>query len=237
MGSNRRLFLTAAFLAVAAAAPAEDLTIVSKVTLRSSENTSKHWITSEWSRSSTRDSTAIVHLADGRVTVIDDRRKEYWELAADDMEDYWYDLTRRLRTSGAGDIWDLRAKPKLEKLTGQQKIAGYDCEHWSLDIGDGALELDFWVAPSLQPPAGYYDGRRILAVTTGPMGVLFEKAFEELKKVKGYPLSMTTIVRTPMSRTEATEEATEVRKGAIPASTFQVPEGYKKVKPPTEEKR
>jgi hypothetical protein len=234
MRSSSGIFAAAAFVAAAAAATAEDLTISSRVTYRNSETTSTHWITSEWSRSSTRDSTSIVHFTDGRVTFLDDRRQEYWELTADDMEDYWDDMARRLRTSGAGDVWDLRAKPNLEKLSGRQKIAGYDCEHWSLDIADDALELDFWVAPSLQPPAGYYDGRRILAITTGPMAVLFEKAFEELKKVKGYPLSMTTIVRTPMSRTEVTEEATEVRKGTIPASNFQVPSGYKKVKPPSE---
>ena len=95
-----------------------------------------------------------------------------------------------------------------------------------------ALELDFWAAPGLVPPARYYDGRRLASVAMGPMGSLFQKMYEELKKVKGYPLSTAVIIRTPFSRTESLEEATEVRKGPIPASTFDIPAGYKKVKAP-----
>jgi hypothetical protein len=45
-------------------------------------------------------------------------------------------------------------------------------------------------------------------------------------------LSTAIIVRTPMSRTQTVEEATEVKKGPIPESTFAVPAGYKKVKSP-----
>ena len=229
----RRWGVLAGLLAGAAVARCEELTIVSKVSFGKSESTSTHYLTPEWSRSSSRDATSIVHFADGRLTFLDDRRKEYWEVTGEEMEDYWDRTARKLRTSGAGDIWDLRAEPKLEKLSGKQKFAGYDCEHWSLQVGD-ALEVDFWAAPGLQPPPRYYDGRRLQTVTMGPMGVLFQKVYEELKKVKGYPLSTATIVRTPMSRTEMDEEATEVRKGPIPASTFQVPAGYKKVKSPLE---
>ena len=212
---------------------AQDLTIVSKVSFGNSESTSTHFITSEWARSSSRDSTSIVHFPEGKVTFLDDRRKEYWEVTSEQMEDYWDRTARKLRTSGAGDVWDLRADPKLEKLPGRQKVAGYDCEHWSLQIGD-ALEMDFWAAPALKPPARYYDARRLQSVMMGPMGVLFQKMYEELKNVKGYPLSTATIVRTPFSRTQITEDATEVRKGVIPASTFEVPSGYRKVKSPLE---
>jgi hypothetical protein len=212
---------------------AEDLTIVSKTTFGNSETTTTQYISSEYSRSSSRDSDSIVHFPDGKVMFVDNRKKEYWEVTVEEMEDYWDRMARKLRTSGAGDMWDLRAEPKLEKLAGKQKFAGYDCEHWSLQIGD-ALEVDFWAAPSLHPPARYYDGRRMQSVTMGPMGQLFQKMYDELKKVKGYPLSTATIVRTPFSRTQTTEEATEVRKGPIPASTFQVPSGYKRTKSPFE---
>jgi hypothetical protein len=223
-------------LAALAAAPplaGEDLTIVSKATFGNKETTSTQYITSEYSRSSSRDGDSIVHFPDGKVTFVDHRKKEYWEMTAEEMEDYWDRTARKLRTSGAGDMWDLRAEPKLEKLSGKQKVAGYDCERWSLQIGD-PLEVEFWAAPSLHPPARYYDGRRLQSIAMGPMGPIFQKMYDELKKVKGYPLSTTTIIRTPFSRTESTEKATEVRKGAIPASMFQVPAGYKRVKPPFE---
>jgi hypothetical protein len=64
------------------------------------------------------------------------------------------------------------------------------------------------------------------------MGQLFEKLYDELKKIKGFPLSTAVILRTPMSRTQTLDEAVEVKKGPIPASTFQVPAGYKKKKSP-----
>jgi hypothetical protein len=64
------------------------------------------------------------------------------------------------------------------------------------------------------------------------MGALFQRMYEELKEVKGYPLSTAVIIRTPFSRMESDEDATEVRKGPIPASTFELPKGYKKVKAP-----
>ncbi len=226
-----------AFVAILAAWPlaAEDLTIVSKTTFGNRESTSTQYISSEYSRSSSGDADSIVHFTDGKVTFVDNRKKQYWEVTVEEMEDYWDRTARKLRTSGAGDVWDLRAEPKLEKLSGRQKFAGYDCEHWSLQIGD-ALEVDFWAAPSLHPPARYYDGRRLQSVTMGPMGQLFQKMYDELKKVKGYPLSTATIIRTPFSRTQTTEEATEVRKGPIPASTFDVPSGYKKVSSPFEKR-
>jgi len=218
-----------------AALSAEDLTIVSKVTFANREGTATHYITSERSRTSSADSDSIVSFADGKVTLVDHRRKEYWEATVEEMEEYWDRMARKLRTSGAGDMFDLRGKPRLEKLKGQKKIAGYDCEHYSLQIGD-ALEVEFWSAPSLVPPARYYDARKLSAVAMGPMGALFQRMYEELKEVKGYPLSTAVIIRTPFSRMESDEDATEVRKGPIPASTFELPKGYKKVKPPSAER-
>jgi hypothetical protein len=216
-------------------AAAEDLTIVTKTTFANREGTSTHSITSERSKSTNGDQDSIVTFADGRVTFVDHKEKQYWEATADEMEEYWERAARKLRTSRGGDFWDLRAEPRLEKLKGSKKIAGYDCEHWSLEMGD-ALEVDFWAAPGLQPPARYWDGRRLTAVAMGPMGALFQKMYEEMKKVKGYPLSTAVIIRTPVSRSESDEDATEVRKGPIPASTFEVPKGYKKVKAPLEVK-
>lgn len=230
--SRAPLLLGAAWL-LSSRLPAQDLTIVSKVSFGDRESETTQFITSDRSRSSSRDNDSIVSFADGKITLVDHRKKEYWEATLEQMEDYWDRTARKLRTSGAGDMFDLRAEPKLEKLPGKQKFAGYDCEHWSLSVGD-ALEVDFWAAPGLHAPERYYDGRRLASVSMGPMGALFQKMYEELKKVKGYPLSTAVILRTPFTRTQTLEEATEVRKGPIPASTFDVPSGYKKVKGPFE---
>jgi hypothetical protein len=223
--------LAGVFLLGSSVLAAEDLTIVSKVTFGNRDWTATHYITSDHSRTSSADSDSIVSFADGKVTFLDHREKQYWETTVEDMEEYWDRMGRKLRTSGAGDMFDLRAKPRLEKLKGSKKIAGYECEHWSLEIGD-ALEVDFYAAPGLTPPARYYDGRRLSAIAMGPMGALLQKMYEEMKNVKGYPLSTAVIIRTPFSRMESDEEAQEVKKGPIPASTFEIPARYKKVRAP-----
>jgi hypothetical protein len=228
-----RIAAACAAILIPACSIAEDLTIVSKTTFGNREGTVTHYLTAERSRTSSEDMDSIVSFADGKLTALDHKRKEYWETTVEEMEEYWERMARKMRTSGAGDMFDLRGEAKLEKLKGSRRIAGYDCEHWSLQLGD-ALELDFWAAPSLIPPAKYYDARRLNAASMGPMGGLFQKMYEELKKVKGYPLSTAVIIRTPMFRTESDEEVTEVRKGPIPASTFAMPSGYKKVKTPFE---
>ncbi len=228
-----RLAVACAAALLAAPSMAQNLTIVSKTTFGNREGTSTQYLTPERSKTSSGDVDAIVTFADGKLTMVDHKRKEYWETTIEEMEEYWERAARKMRTSGAGDMFDLRGKPRLEKLSGHQKFAGYECEHWSLEVGD-ALEVDFWAAPSLTPPAKYYDARRLAVVSMGPMGALFERMYEELKNVKGFPLSTAVIIRTPFSRTQSLDEATEVRKGPIPSSTFELPAGYKKTKPPLE---
>ncbi|HXM79177.1 MAG TPA: hypothetical protein VOA00_08100 [Thermoanaerobaculia bacterium] len=111
------------------------------------------------------------------------------------------------------------------------------CAAWLLAArlpGQDLTVVSKTTAPGLSAPARYYDGRRLAAVALGPMGALFQRMYEELKKVTGFPLSTAVIFRTPVFRTETLEEATEVRKGSIPPSTFEVPAGYKKVRSPLE---
>ena len=62
----------------------------------------------------------------------------------------------------------------------------------------------------------------------GPMGKRFEKVFDAMRKVKGFPIAMSSTVNMMGMNMQFASEATEVRKGAIPASAFQLPAGYKK---------
>jgi hypothetical protein len=231
---DRSLALCAALSAtlfLAASAAAADLTVVSKVTFGGSTTTSTQYMTSEWSRSTDGQNDTIAHYPTGKMTMVDHKKKQYYETSVEEMSAYLDRATRDLKGSPMEQMFGLAEEAEVEKLPGKQKIAGYDCERYSVSFGN-ALELDLWVAPSLQPPPRYFEGRKLSYAAMGPMGKLFEKAFDEMKKIKGFPLSTAFIVRTPMSRTETVSEATEVRKGAIPASTFELPAGYKKAKSP-----
>jgi hypothetical protein len=83
-------------------------------------------------------------------------------------------------------------------------------------------------APALQPPPQYYEGRKLSYAAMGPMGKRFAAMFDEMKKIKGFPLASDMDADLGMAKMQVTSEATEVRKGAIPGSTFEIPTGYKK---------
>src|ERR1700737_3407000 len=69
--------LCAAWL-LAARLPGQDLTVVSKTTFGNAESTSTQFITSQRSRSSSRDNDSIVSFADGKVTFVAPRRRGEW---------------------------------------------------------------------------------------------------------------------------------------------------------------
>lgn len=223
--------LVCALLFVAGPLCAEDLTILSTVTVGDSVTDSTQYLTSEYARSHSGQSDSIVHFPTGKMTMIDHKKKEYWESSLDEMTAYWKKLTREMKGTPMEAMFGFGEEVEVEKLPGKKKIAGYDCQRYSLSMGD-VLEVDLWASTSLAPPARYFDGRKLSAAAMGPMGQLFEKLYDELKKIQGFPLSTAVILRTPMSRTQTLDEAVEVKKGSIPASTFQVPAGYKKKKSP-----
>lgn len=212
---------------LSAAAQSEDLTVVSRVTFGKSETASTHYIGSQRSRTTGDQADTIIDYPTGKLTVVDHKKKEYFETSVEEMSAYMDRMARKLKGSPAERMFAFDEEAKVEKLPGRKSFAGYDCEHYSVSFGD-ALELDLWTAPSLKAPPRYYDGRKAAFAAAGPLGKLFERAFEEMKKVKGFPLSTAFIIRTPMSRTETLSEATEVRKGPIPDSVFELPAGYKK---------
>jgi hypothetical protein len=225
------LRLAGAALLIAAQLCAEDLTVISKVTVGNSESTSTQSITSTDSCVSSGHTDSIVNFPTGKMTMVDRKNQEYWETTPEEMAAYWDKMSREMRGSPMEDLFGLRDEPKLEKLPGKGKFAGYECDRYSLSMGD-VLEVEYCAAPGLQTPERYFDGRKLASAAMGPMGQVFQKMYEELKKVKGFPVSTAIIVRTPMSRTQTLEEVTEVKKGPVPASTFAVPSGYKKKKSP-----
>ncbi len=87
-----------------------------------------------------------------------------------------------------------------------------------------------------QPPA-YYDASKLAYAAMGPMGARFDKLYEEMKKIAGLPLASKLDSKFMGFKIRTSSEATEVRKGPIPAGTFDPPPGYKKTKSPYEKNK
>jgi uncharacterized protein DUF4412 len=228
MKSHRFFVIALAFLAVAPLLAAEDLTVVSKVTVGDKASTSTQYMTSTKSRTNDGQNDSIIDFPTGKLTFIDHKAKTYSETTLEEMAAYMDRLYR-----------DVKGNPMLEKMFGgsdevtvergkeSRKIAGYDCDEYTLSMGR-SFEIEVCAAKGLQPPPQYYEGRKLSYASMGPMGQRFSKMFDEMKKIKGYPIAMDMDADMGMAKIQTSSEAIEVKKGAIPASTFDLPAGYAK---------
>jgi hypothetical protein len=113
-----------------------------------------------------------------------------------------------------------------------RKVAGYDCTNYTFTLGE-SMRYENCMTQALQLPAAYYDALKSPYAMMGPMGKRFEKVFDAMSQVKGFPIAMSSTVNLMGMNMQITSEATEVRKGAIPPSAFAIPAGYKKKETPS----
>ena len=225
-------------LALAASLPvaAEDLTIVAKVTAnKGAPSISTTYLTTDRVRTSSPDQDAIVELKTGRFVFIDNKKKEYWETTAAEMEAVakkfevqMQQMAEQMKNMPAALRDKMGGGPPVavtvEKGTGTKVVAGHTCQPYTVSMGD-SMKIEMWVASDVEYPAQSLDSRKALFV--GPMQK-FAKVFEEMKKIKGYPLFEVTTMKIMGQTTESTHEVTAITKGAIAASAFEIPAGYKK---------
>ena len=228
-------------LAAATTFAAEDLTIVSSVSGTGGSSTSTQYVTSDKIRTSDGQTDSIIDLANGKITMIDHKKKQYSEMTAEEVNAAFEKLNAQMKqmeeqmknapaflkkTMGAG-----AAEVKVSKGGAPRKIAGYDCDHYVATMGE-SNKMEFWVTKAIKPPTQYYDAFKIQVSAMGPAGQNLGKAYEEMKKIDGYPLASSTTFKMMGMTLNTGNEATEVKKGPVPASAFEIPSGYKKGKSP-----
>ena len=218
----------AAVLVLALPLSAEDLTVVSKVTMQGKTSTGTQYMTSSKAKTSDGENDTIIDFPTGQMTFIEHKSRSYWETSLDEMASYMDRLYRDVKSNPMmASMFGGAESVTVEKGKGSRKVAGYACDDYTLKMGE-SMEFDICAAPSLQPPPQYYEGRKLSYAAMGPMGKRFAAMFDEMKKIKGFPLVSEMDADMGMVRIQVESEATEVRKGAIPASAFEVPAGYKK---------
>jgi hypothetical protein len=227
------LFVAALSAARLPCAGGEDLTIVSTVTTpRGTTRTQTQYLSSSRLRMSGDERDTVVDLGSGQITILDNRHKEYSETTLDELRAF----LDQIDSAMAGrPIFDraigATASVSVEKGTGGRKVAGYDTEPYVLTMGD-SMRMEVWTTTALEPPARYFDARKVLYASMGPMARRFDRLFDEMKKIKGFPLATALDYRMRVTRRQVSTEATDVRKGPIPDSVFAAPAGYKKIESP-----
>jgi len=231
----RQLCRTAAVLFCAAALPAlagaEDLTIVSKVTVnQGAPATSTQYLGAQKVRTTDGENDTIVDVAAGRYTVINHKKKEYYEFTRDEMMAAMQKYEAQM-SGPMGAMMEKMMGGKVGEVSvvkgAARKVAGYDCTAYTVTLGDN-MKYELCAAEALSIPPAYYDALKGPYSMMGPMGRRFVKVFEEMKKIKGVPIAMNGNVNVMSIKMNMASEATDVKRGAIPESAFVVPAGYKK---------
>ena len=236
----RTTVLTLSLAAAAAMAGAQDLTIVSTVSAgKGAPVTATQYISGSGRvRTSNPETDTIFDAGTGRVAVLNHKKKEYFEFTREEMAQAMQGFEQQMQQAGplmekmmGGAVGEVTVK----KTGASRKVAGYDCDEYVVSMGE-SLRYDICAAPSLQPPVTYYDALKSPFAVLGPVARRFEKTFEEMKKIKGFPIAMSSSVKVMMVNSQMKTEATEVKKGPIPESAFAIPAGYKKKDSPFKKK-
>ena len=252
------LALVAIGLTAALPAAAEDLTIVSRVTQDGgAPTTTTSYVSSDHVRiAQPQGQEMIVELKTGQMTVIDGRNKSYFVITRQDLDqmrakmqdqmnspemkraqEQMKNLPPEMRKKMEDMMGGMAAAIDVRKTGTTRKIAGYNCENWSISVGQMS-KTEQCLTSELPLPAQAWDAYRDFAqsmqsmMAAGPMAKGLAQMREKFKDMKGYPLAATH-TSSVLGRTSRTSsEVTEIKKGAIPASAWQIPAGYKKVDNP-----
>jgi hypothetical protein len=260
--TNTRLLLAACvagFVAVSVpAALAEDLTLVFKSTSKDGSSTATSYYSSEKMRSGDAERDMIVEYGPGKITSIDHKKKEYSEITLAEMEAAMQKATAKMEETSKQMEQQMAQMPpamreKMESMMGgltgavtvtkgaTRQVAGYSCQDYTIAMGQ-SMTTKVCATTALAFPAPNVDYRKFLslgssagAMAQNPMFKGISKVAEEMKKIEGISIAESTSLKIMGRNMDTSKEATEIKKGPIPAEAFDVAaiaKGYKKVPHP-----
>ncbi|MGZ7031714.1 MAG: DUF4412 domain-containing protein [Thermoanaerobaculia bacterium] len=249
-----------AALALSAALPllADDLTITQKVTKDGgAPTTTTSYISSDHVRMSAGDGNeTIIDAKSGDMTIIQTAKKEYYVITRADMDAMAAKIKEQMnspemkKAQEQMDNLPPDQKAKMEAMMGgmfavevrktgtTRKIAGYNCENWTVSIGQFSKseecitnDLKFPVS-AWEAYKSYADTMKTMMAAMGPMAKSAQKMADQFKQMKGFPIANTTTTDVMGHKSVNTSEVTAVKYGPIPASAWEIPAGYTKVDNP-----
>ncbi len=246
-------------LALAVPALADDLTILSKVT-RGDEppTTATSYVSSDHVRVVQADGREFMaDLKSGDMTLMDGKKKQYSVITRQDMEqlkarmqqqmnspemqkaqEQMKNLPPEVQKKMQAAVGGMVSAITVQKTGTTRKVAGYTCENWAVSMGQFS-RTEQCMSTELPLPALAWDSYRDFTSSMmgmmgamGPMGKGLAEMREKMKDMKGFPMAVTTTTSMMGRQSTTTTEVTEVKRGPIPASAWQVPAGYAKVDSP-----
>ena len=248
MRNTRLLAAAAVASALAVPALAEDLTIVYKTTGPAGPGTATSYYTTEKVRMGGADNEMIMDYGAGKFYNVDHKKKEYSEITFEEMQ-----AAVKAATAKMDEMQKSMAnmppavREKMQSMMGggaaavtvtkgaTRQVAGYTCQDYTVAAGE-AMAMKLCATTALQYPTDYRKYQAVagpaMAMASNPM---FSKIMDEMKKIEGVTISEATAMKMMGRSMDTSREAVEIKKGSIPAATFDVAAiapGYKKVANP-----
>src|SRR5262249_42195271 len=256
--SMRTATISLAILAAAsvAAASSDGLTITSKVVKDGAASTATSYIAEDHARWSSSDGVVIIDPKANQMIIINDAKKTY-----SDSTNQYIDAAAAKMKEQMNSPEVQRAQEAMKNLPPEQrqrmeaamggmfavdvhkngtsrKIAGYNCEDWTVKIGQMSTTEECMTTEVKFPMQAYdmfrsmSDSMKSLMAAMGPMAKGMADMQEQMKKIKGFPLASKTTTSILGRSSTSSTEVTEIKRGAIPDSAWEIPSGYTKTESP-----
>jgi len=234
----------AAVLLVATAAAAADLTIRQKTTTTGSRGTSARedmvYVTASAMVVDGEQDRTIVDVASRTITLADKTEKTWFTVTTDqlraqadavqaELKRHLSDMPPEARAMAEKMMGGAAAEATVTPTGKHETNAGYDAAEYR--VRAGALTGSVWASTQLPTPDGLAQWKEMSLGTSGPQGPGRGMA-EAFAKIQGFPLR-TTMTGGGPGAIASTTEVLEVREASPPAAVLSVPEGFRKVDPPT----
>jgi hypothetical protein len=240
------------------AALAEDLTLVFKTTSKDGSSTATSYYSSEKMRSGDGEHETIVEYGPGKMISIDHKKKEYSEITVAEMEAAMQKGMAKMEEANKQMEQQMAAMPpamreKMESMMGglagavsvtkggTRQVAGYSCQDYTIAMGQ-AMTTKVCATTALAFPAPNVDYRKFMGLASGagamaqnPMFKGMTKVADEMKKIEGISIAEDVSFKMMGRSMQTSKEATEIKKGPIDPSAFDlatIAKGYKKVPHP-----
>ena len=226
-----------ALSAFALSASAEDLTLTFKT---SDGATNTQYFTKDRIRMNNGRTDTILEFVSGKIVNIDNQKKEYSEMTITEideamkamsaqMEQAMANVPPQMREKMAGMMGGAGAEVTVTKGA-TRTIAGYPCQTWTIAMGSNMTQ-ESCNSTALTPPFDPANFQKLSRISI-PMMQGMDKMFKKMAEIQGISLMHHTTMSMMGRKTDTSSEATEIKKGAIPADAFAIPAGYKQVESP-----
>jgi hypothetical protein len=229
-------------------AASDDLTVVSRNTLNGKDSgNSTSYLSGDHVRMAHGDGNEmIVDIKSGVMTTLDNKKSTYYTTTQQDLQQVSAKMQAMMNDPEMKKGMEMMqkmggamAKSYEVKDTGVRRtIAGINCEDWTISM-EGISTMHECVTTALKYPVHAFDAYKTFSQSLqasmgamGPMAKSGAELAEKLKKMQGFPIATSFSMALMGSKSSTGSEVTEVRRGPIPASVWEIPAGYKQIENP-----